>query len=228
LIHEIQVEYRTNNATDRLITKMKLIGPLNAVAASGAIANALIFTNHAGGTRVKKFAKPRNPRSAAQTGIRAMMAFLNHEWPTLSPDELATWSPASSERNLIAATKYKGVNLNRWGNFLGASRKFPATEDDLEPGHSVLFAVYQKPTVILLITINPFNDLWFFAVHRSQDPAFEAKHTNCIAADATFKPPGWWYYDYGLPPGVYYYRVSLITNAGRLLPVTPMKQVTVS
>lgn len=95
-------------------------------AASGSLAGQLIFSSSKGRAYLKRHKKPKQPDTAGQVAMRAMMAFLSQKWKTLNQAQQDTWAEEAHKHNLAPFNIFQRENLQRWRNYLAPSRVHPA------------------------------------------------------------------------------------------------------
>lgn len=96
---------------------MKVTAPLLSLDASGTFGKAIVASKWKGRNYMRRHVIPSNPRSAAQTANRSMMAFLSQNWDQLSALIQAGWDPLASQGNFSGFNAYVRFNMNRWKQF---------------------------------------------------------------------------------------------------------------
>jgi len=107
---------------------VKIKGPMMSLDASGSLADALVFSTWKGQPYVRTLVTPTNPKSPAQLGMRAMLAFLSHHWIILSLEDKTTWAETALNANISPFNAYLAYNLTRWRSFKGPTNTLPAVE----------------------------------------------------------------------------------------------------
>ena len=102
-------------------------GPLFSIEATGALGKTVIYQNQNGQAVVKMWAKPKNPKSAAQKQVRLLAKYLSAQWQHLTPEEQSSWLDCPAQKNIGAYHRYLGENMRRENNGLGMSIAYPAT-----------------------------------------------------------------------------------------------------
>lgn len=85
--------------------------------ASGTLGKAFVASKWKGRNYMRRHVVPSNPRSAAQTANRAMMAFLSQYWANMSALNQATWNDLASQGNFSPFNAFVRYNMNRWKQF---------------------------------------------------------------------------------------------------------------
>jgi hypothetical protein len=82
--------------------------------ARGQLGKTLIFAKHGQTNYSKSYAVPTNPKSAAQTVQRVMVAAITKQWASLSAPYQASWLPLATSRQSTPYHAYLWYNLDRW------------------------------------------------------------------------------------------------------------------
>jgi len=107
---------------------VKVQAPALSLDASGSIGGAIVFSKWKGRAYARALVKPHNPKSAGQTGIRAMLSFLSQQWDGLSIPEKATWKDLAEATNISTFNAYIAYNVRRWRENRGPTQGYPAAE----------------------------------------------------------------------------------------------------
>lgn len=107
---------------------VRLKGPGLARDASGTLADTLIFSKWKGVSYLKQHASPKQPRTAGQIAMRAMMKFLSEEWAGIIAARKETWNDLATDQDISPFNAYQQINLDRWRNFHSPSQIYPAPE----------------------------------------------------------------------------------------------------
>lgn len=105
----------------------KLDGPLMSMGASGSIGGVLTFGSNKGRPFVRRLVIPANPKTAAQKGVRSMMAWASKEWSQLSDADKATWETLATQLNISPFNAFMKVGMANWSNGLAPQSTDPAT-----------------------------------------------------------------------------------------------------
>lgn len=196
---------------------VKLTGPAVSTEAVGSIADVLSFQKGKRGTICKKHAKPAQPRTPKQVGVRACIKFLSQQWSTFTAAEMATWFTRARRMEVANYHAYISANANRFTNNLMPSKEDPATEAG---GGSAMEANYVLPH-FRAISYHaksggpPIN--WGYHLCRSQTSGFTPGPENTIAIFFKEVPVYTVYWDRDLAPGTYYYRCRGFDDTGRTI-----------
>lgn len=106
---------------------VKLKGPALSGAAAGALGGTLIFSEAKGRRYLKRWHKPKNPRTPSQKAMRAILRFLSEEWKNLSIPDKALWTPLAAKTNVPNFNAYQAFNIARWRSAKAPSQ-IPTTD----------------------------------------------------------------------------------------------------
>jgi len=98
---------------------VKVKSPMMSLSASGSLGGAIVFSTWKGTPYVRTLVKPVNPRSAAQTGIRAMLKYLAQIWAALSAGTQSFWDPLAENANISPFNAFVKHNMQRWREYHG-------------------------------------------------------------------------------------------------------------
>lgn len=107
---------------------VKVQAPALSLDASGAIGGCIVFSKWKGRAYARALVKPHNPKSAGQTGIRAMLSWLSQQWVELSAPNQATWDELAAATNISPFNAYVAYNVRRWRENRGPSKQHPAAQ----------------------------------------------------------------------------------------------------
>lgn len=190
-------------------------GPLMSLDASGAIADAIVYSKWKGRNYVRRHVVPSNPRSGGQLGSRAMVAFLSQYWASLTGVQQADWDDRAAVTNISPFNAFMAYNLDRWGNNLRPSKLDPATGDNTPGTISVFTATAGVKSILISATISSHDDNWGIAIFRGLTDAMGVLRSECvhiIPAEATQAFP---WLDTPLTTGTaYYYRCYPFDDTG--------------
>lgn len=193
---------------------VKLTGPGLATKATGGLADALIFSSSKGRAYLKTKRKPKQPRTGAQIGMRAMMKFLAPAWSLTPGRDPTTWSDLATEAAISPFNAYLGYNLERWRNADPPTINYPEvptapTRVWAPPGHQTI-GRFVRINWVFVTLING----WGVTVYRVQDAIQHGTWNQLLGI--TYQPgAGTGYFD-DLSPivGLNRYTVSLISRDG--------------
>jgi len=195
---------------------MKVTAPLFSFDASGTLGGIITASKWRGRQYFRTRVIPSNPRSAGQTGIRAMWQFLSQQWaPSVDPGDQATWEDPAASDNVTSFNAYMRNNIRDWRSSLAPGMAFPVTRD-LAPGTlgSVTTTV-QGRNVNLDYAVTPNGDEWGLAICRSTITGFTPDWSNTTKVlNAMTSPTQLQYTDGPLDPGTYFYSGFLFSTNG--------------
>lgn len=206
---------------------VKLKGPILSTVASGTLADVLCFLRGQQTTIAKKYARPKNPKSPGQVGVRAMVTWLSKQWSSLSPAEQLTWQDAVPGKQLAPYHAYIRYNMIRWNNMLYPSAAYPAAEI---LSQTTAPALYLSPRVASIhIETNAIGSgmCWGYVHFQSTSTGFTPSPNNAVYV----KSRDAWSTVFLLTPvlpGTYYHRCMPYRRDGRIGNMTVEVPVTVS
>lgn len=208
---------------------VKLKGPGLATEASGTLADALTFAELRSRSYAKKHARPKNPKTPKQLGVRAMTGFLGAQWRILSPAEQASWQSKATAGRVYPYHAYIAANARRWQNFRTPSKADPAAEaHTLSDPPRLTLTPGTKMISVQLDHIGA-SSCWGYVLFRSLVTGFTPHPTNAVAAiPRTSGVFSEYYRDTPLEPGTYYYRVLGFRCDGVRGNHSPQKSATVT
>lgn len=145
---------------------VKLTGPGLGAAASGTLADELIFSNWKGKAYLKKYAKPKQPRTADQVAMRAILSFLSKAWAAISSADQATWDQLAEPSRISPFNAYQRENLKRWRTFLPPSTTYPPGTG-IQHGSTTGYGVVgQRRKMLCTFNILTLPVLWGLTIHH--------------------------------------------------------------
>lgn len=187
---------------------VKLKGPSVSAAASGAVADALVFSKTRKTAYLKKHSKPKNPQTPSQVSMRAMIAFLAQNWRNLSASDQNTWANAATPRHIAPYHAFVAANSKRWRNFLRPSKQDPATETFPRPASPGFLLTVNLQLVTLQAWPRDPTEIWGYSVHRSLATPFTHAYDNTVSFILQVGIGNSYGTDGPLDPGTYYYKVA--------------------
>lgn len=181
-------------------------GPLHSDDASGTLGDQVTFARWKGRRYARQYAKPTNPKSALQTGVRVMMGWLARAWASvLTDNNRASWATLAESNQVSPFNAYMTHNLNRWDD-----------SDTFVPDPSTAPAAYSNTTEItglavvgnhVELEITPEDPIAVgLLIYRSTIDEFTPSRANLIGVvDAVSDDPVS-FTDGPLASGTYYYR----------------------
>jgi hypothetical protein len=195
--------------------KMALVsGPLHSDAASGKFAGSLVYSNWKGRQYVRQLVMPGNPKSAKQTGVRALMAFLAATWKAKTLPKWTGWTAAAVARSISTFNAYTSENLARWQIGKPPTQVYPAAEST--SGCVITTAVLTGHPGFSSAVITPAANanIWGVAIFRDTAEITAPGWANCIAIVPRSGVSAFTYDDAPLAAGTYHYRYAAINTDG--------------
>lgn len=189
-------------------------GPFMSLDASGTLAKTLTAAKWKGRNYMRQRVIPNNPKSAAQTGQRAMLAFLGRHWAGLGAGTKDDYDAAAEAKQISAFNEYCHQNLTRWQQNKTPSEAYPAPEAATPLTVSTMTLVGYAGYATVELTPSGADDIGGFVIYR--DTA-EITVPNWANAIAVIEPDGAnpvLYTDSPLDPGTYHYRAQCFCNDG--------------
>jgi len=186
-----------------------------SVDASGSYGKAMVFAKWKGRNYVRQLVTPLNPKSAAQTGVRAMMAFISAIWNGLSAPNKATWDDLASSKSVSPFNAFVSEALSRWQLFKAPSKETPAAESanaitttQVLTGGQGFCTIKNTPSAA--------GDNWGIAIFRDTAEIVAPNWNNCIAVIPADGANAVSYTDSPLDAGTYHYRSAIFNTDGTL------------
>ncbi len=195
---------------------VRVNGPMMSLAASGTLANTIVFSTWKGRPYVRERVIPSNPKSGGQVGRRAMFTFLTQGWAALSTVEKATWETLADQDTISPFNAYVKANMAGWHNFLAASQDEPATRTGTNSDVALQSAAWEENRIKLTTTGSILNDAWGLILYASLSGGFTPAVGNAIIINlddsATGKDFFW------TPPevAIWYFDTQTFTDDGKL------------
>lgn len=189
-------------------------GPAMSLDASGSLGGAIVFSKWKGRNYVRQLVKPLNPKSAKQTGVRAMLKFLTQRWPYIG--DTTSWDAPAEASQISAINAYTRENLNRWQLFQAPTQVYPATE--ASTGLTVSNHTYTGGAGFATLSLTPSGStsIWGFAIFRDTDTITAPNWNNCIAIIPANGASAVSYTDAPLAADTYHYRAAVINVDGKM------------
>jgi len=181
-------------------------GPAMSLAASGKLANAIVFSRWKGRPYVRALVTPANPKSGAQTGFRSSMKFLAQNWTDLTDVEKATWLSRANDMIVSNFNAFTSYNQKRWRNFLTPSKEDPAAEVSTPALAATGAAVAGVRMATITLTDGATPPDWGYILFRDLTTAFTPAISNAIAIIPWDSGGATGYVDTPLEPDEYFYR----------------------
>lgn len=193
---------------------VKLKGPGMATAASGSIAGTLTLSTWKGRAYLKNFAKPKQPRTADQIAMRAIVTFISKIWTHLSAADQALWQPLASATSISPFNACQSRDLTRWRGFHYPATILPDDEDGNPQNWATWTTTVVPRGIHHLLASSTVNDGIGWPLHRSTTPGFSRAWNNLVKVVKClpFNSPFTWLDR--LEPGTYYYKGMRLANDG--------------
>ena len=101
-------------------------GPALSFDASGKFGGTLVFSKWKGRPVVRQLVIPANPKTAAQTAVRAAMRWGSREWAQLSAVEQATWEAPAKPTNILPFNAFIKQGQDNIAQDMGYQSEYPA------------------------------------------------------------------------------------------------------
>lgn len=194
---------------------VKLIGPMMSISASGKFADTMVFAKKGGTAYARQRVVPFNPKSAAQTGNRALMKFLTQIWSTIDPSDQATWAALAASMTGVNFNAFIHYNMLNWKQFYAPSNVYPRTGTGTLPSGSSQTAQGQVGQAFLFGTAGTVNDGWGIMIFRDTVMGFTPAPNNLVSIQRQETgATAWSFIDSPLQPGTYYYNYINFTTGG--------------
>lgn len=189
--------------------------PLLSLDASGALADAIVFSKWKGRPYVRSLVKPANPKSGGQVGVRAAFKFLSQEWSGIVAGSKATWEDLAEQDVVSEFNAYMKQNLRRNRNFLGMSQAYPAAVAQTVPAIDNFTASPGERQITILLDDDTIGDPnWGFLLFRSTSTGFTPAFDNLIGIVPAAGASDVFFVDTPLDPDTYYYDAKPFTLDG--------------
>ena len=193
---------------------VKLVGPALSSQASGSLGDALTFSELQKRPYLKKYAKPKQPRTPPQMAIRAMVSILTTQWQHLSPAEQTTWSTLVPRGAPTRYHAFIGANMHRYRTWRAPGKEYPVTEAGAIPSginHQVYPGVNSVRCQFRTLA-TPYP--WTFFIFRDT-ASMPTQRWDRLIASRPWTSRAWTFFlDTPLASGTYYYRFSSCSATG--------------
>jgi len=193
---------------------VKLTGPMFSMTASGTIGNTLTYSVWKGRAYARQRVIPSNPKSAGQTGMRAMFSFLSKQWTGLTAPDQATFDDDAEAKSISSFNSYMKLNMDRWKNYLPPSQTFTPAAASTPLTITTMTLTGGEAYVNIELTPSAATDIWGFEIYRDAAEITDPNNSNCIAVIEGDGANAVEYNDTGLAAGTYHYRAAAINTDG--------------
>jgi len=191
----------------------RVSGPLMSVDASGKFGGVMVFAKWKGRNYARQLVTPMNPKSAKQTGVRAMMAFVSAIWFGLTAGNKLTWADLATTKEISPFNAFVSECLSRWQMFKSPAKEFPA----VETANAITTTQVCTPGqgfCSIVNTPSAAGDNWGVAIFRATAAITVPNWNNCIAVIPADGATAISYTDSPLEPDDYYYRSVFFNTVG--------------
>jgi hypothetical protein len=185
-------------------------------SASGQFGGAMVFSDWKGRAYVRKLVMPSNPKTAAQTGVRAMMAFLAAAWKTITGASQGTFDAAAAAATISPFNAFVKANLKRWQNNLGPAQTAAAPATSTPLTLTAVAPVGGKGNIALSYTPSAATNLWGIAIFRDSVAITGVNWNKCIKVIPASTAAAVAYDDTTVSAGTYHYRACTVQIDGTL------------
>jgi hypothetical protein len=196
--------------------------------ASGTIGKTLTFAKWKGRAYVRNRVTPANPQSAAQSGIRSMMAFLGNAWAAISAPAKASYEAGATAKAISPFNEFMSVNMGLWRDGDIPSHETPAAQAQTPATVTDLTLTGGAGYANVSATVSTVTNQWGVIVFRDDATITVTNRTTAIhvipiVGDTTVE-----WIDSDLVAGTYHYRVAAITEDGLMGTVIADENVVVT
>ena len=194
----------------------RVYGPLHSDAASGSIAGSLTYSHWKGSRAyVRERVTPKNPKTAKQVGVRAMLGYCATLWASIKDAKSASWLALATASSISEFNAFVAAAMHDWQEFL-----FPresSTDARTSTGLTVTTQTTTGGVGTATIEVTPSGATAIagVAIFRGAT-GFVPSWANCIAVIPTATAAKVTFVDSPLKAGSYYYRTVVFNNDGTM------------
>lgn len=155
-------------------------GPLMSMEASGKLAGAIVFGKWKGRPTVRSLVTPANPKTAAQTAVRALTSFCGANWSNVAAPDQALWLSLAEQGKISNFNAFMQQNSNRFTQFT-MPRVSPTEAAGTVPVLGVQTLTPGVGEFRVSQAITTPNNIWGIVVCASQTIGFTPGRTNVRA-----------------------------------------------
>ncbi len=156
-------------------------GPFMSIDASGTFAGTLTATKWKGRNVMRQKVSPANPRSGAQTGVRANFAGLVALWKLNTAQLTSAFETLAKQNNVSAFNSFTGFNQKRLSQARYAANTTAPTEEVPTANVTAMAAVVSLKYVQLTWTASADLDGWAVYVYRALGAAPTGLNSELVA-----------------------------------------------
>lgn len=201
-------------------------GPLFSMDARGKLGGALVFSNWKGRPTIRKLVTPSNPKSGAQTGGRAMMAFLSQIWASLATLDKAAWDTLAADGNYSAFNAFTKFNMDVWTQF-ETPFQTPTESGQTAPTMGALTATGGVRQISVSQVITTPADMWGMLIAVSTTNAYTPAKSDIYKVVAYSGTPVTAVLS-DLAAGTYYVRTAGFSGDGQVSAFVAQQAATVT
>jgi hypothetical protein len=187
--------------------------PLFSLDASGSLANAIVFSKWRGRQFVRRHTIPKNPRTAAQMGVRAMMKFLSQSYAANKTDIDTNFATPAANANVSPFNSYVAYNMSRWRQMKGPSIVYPATDVTTAITITMSLTGGQR-NILVSVDASGVSSNFGIMIFRSLAEIVDVNWNNCIALVSDTSGTVKLYTDAPLDAAEYHYRAASFNSVG--------------
>jgi hypothetical protein len=191
-------------------------GPFMSLDASGTLAKTLVASHWKGRNYIRSRVIPLNPKSAAQTGVRAMLSWLAKHWVNLSVGEKASYEEAATSKSISPFNQYCSANLLRWQQNKPPTEEWPAAEASTPLTVTTQTLTGYAGYATISITPSGSTAIGGLLIFRDTAEITDATWANCIAVVEPDGANAVLYTDSPLEADTYHYRTAVFNTDGIL------------
>jgi hypothetical protein len=187
-----------------------------SISASGTFGGSMTFASWKGRAYVRQHVIPSNPKSAKQSGVRAMMSFLTKAWSAIAALSQATWEELAAQTNISDFNAFVSHNLQRWQSSLSPTQANPAAEASSALTVSTQTLTGGDGMVTVQLTPSGGTSIWGFIICRDLAEITAPSWANAVAVVNADGANQVTYVDSPLDAGTYHYRAAAFNTDGKL------------
>jgi hypothetical protein len=194
----------------------RVSGPLLSLDASGKIGGTMVASKWKGRNYMRQLVIPKNPKSAGQLGVRAMMKFLSQAWAAIGAGTKDDYDELATQKAISAFNAFMGVNLSRWQNFFAPSQAYPAPEASTPLTVTTQTLTGGEGHATVEVTPSGSTSIWGIMIFRDTAEITAPSWSNCIAVIFTDDANKVTFVDSPLETDTYHYRTAVFNVDGIL------------
>ena len=192
----------------------KVTGPFMSLDATGTLAGTLTATHWKGRNVIRQRVIPTNPKSAKQTGVRAMLAFLGAHWAGLAAGVKDDYEEGALARAISAFNQFCSVNLARWQQNKPPSDAYPAAEAATPLTVSTMTCTGHAGYATVELTPSGATAIGGYVIYRDTAEITTPNWANAVAVIEADGANPVTFTDSPLAAGTYHYRAQAFCNDG--------------